>query len=43
MSLKHGGTPLYPMFRVELTEKDNDDVPDYAWYAEVSLRKVEAA
>ena len=42
MDLEHGGTPLYPMFRVELTEKDNDEVPDEAWYAEVSLTKKEA-
>jgi hypothetical protein len=41
MSLEHGGgTPLYPMFLVTLTEKDNDEVPDQAWYAEVSLTKV---
>lgn len=40
MSLQHGGTPLYPMFRVTLTEKAADEVPDEAWYAEVSLRKV---
>lgn len=40
MNLEHGGTPLYPMFRVRLTDKASDDVPDEAWYAEVSLTKV---
>ena len=40
MSLAHGGTPLYPMFHVKLTEKAGDEVPDEAWYAEVSLTPV---
>lgn len=41
MSLEYGGgTPLYPMFLVELTEKAHGGVPDRAWYAEVSLTKV---
>lgn len=35
-----GGTPLFPMFLVTLTEKVSDEVPDQAWYAEVSLTKV---
>lgn len=42
MSLdRGGGTPLYPMFRVALNEKVNDQVPDEAWYSEVSLTKIE--
>jgi hypothetical protein len=40
MDLGHGGTPLYPMFRVVITEKADEGVPDEAWYAEVSLTKV---
>lgn len=40
MDLAHGGTPLYPMFRVELTEKAGPSSPDEAWYAEVSLSPV---
>lgn len=40
MDPEHAATPLYPMFRVELTDKANDDCPDEAWYAEVSLTKV---
>lgn len=42
MNLEHGGTPLYPMFRVTLTDKASDSAPDEAWYAEVSLTKVAA-
>lgn len=37
-----GGTPLFPMFLVTLTEKAFDDAPGQAWYAEVSLTKVAA-
>lgn len=40
MSLEHGGTPLYPMFRVALTDKATPEAPDEAWYAEVSLTRV---
>lgn len=41
ISLEHGGTPIYPTFRVTITEKAHDQAPDEAWYTEVCLRKVE--
>ena len=41
MELKNGGTPVYPSFRVRITEKAHDEAPDEAWYTEVCLRKVE--
>lgn len=40
MSLEHGGTPVYPTFRVVLSEKAHDQAPDEAWYTEVCLTKV---
>lgn len=40
MSLEHGGTPVYPTFRVVLSEKAHDQAPDEAWYTEVCLQKV---
>jgi len=40
MSLEHGGTPVYPSFRVVLNEKAHDQAPDEAWYTEVCLTKV---
>jgi hypothetical protein len=40
MSLKHGGTPIYPTFRVVLDEKAHDEAPDEAWYTEICLKKV---
>ena len=44
MDLDHGGgTPLHPMFLVELTEKADDEVPDEAWYCEKSLTRVREA
>ena len=42
ISLEHGATPIYPTFRVTLTEKAYDDAPDEAWYTEVCLRSVSA-
>jgi hypothetical protein len=42
MNLKHGGTPIYPTFRVELTEKAHDQAPDEAWYTEICLTKTDA-
>ena len=42
-SLEHGATPIYPTFRVALTEKAYDDAPDEAWYTEVCLRPVSTA
>lgn len=41
MSLEHGGTPIYPTFRVVLSEKAHDQAPDEAWFPEVCLSKVE--
>jgi hypothetical protein len=41
MSLEHGGTPVYPTFRVILSEKAHDQAPDEAWYTEICLQKVE--
>jgi hypothetical protein len=40
MNLRHGGTPIYPTFRVVLDEKAHDQAPDEAWYTEVCLTKV---
>ena len=39
-NLEHGGTPVYPSFRVVLSEKAHDKAPDEAWYTEVCLTKV---
>lgn len=41
MSLEHGGTPVYPTFRVVINKKAHDLAPDEAWYTEVCLTKVE--
>lgn len=41
ISLRDGGTPIYPSFRVALTEKAHDKAPDEAWYTEVCLKRVE--
>ena len=41
MSMKNGGTPVHPMFRVKFDEKANDEVPDEAFYTECCLKKVE--
>ncbi len=41
MNLEHGGTPVYPTFRVVISEKAHDQAPDDAWYTEVCLTKVE--
>lgn len=42
MSLEHGGTPVYPTFKVRFTEKATDhDVPDEYWYPENCLRKAD--
>lgn len=40
MSLAHGGTPVYPTWRVELTTKAHDGVPDEGWYTENCLTRV---
>lgn len=36
----HGGTPVYPSWRVRLETKEHDLAPDEAWYTEICLRKV---
>lgn len=41
--LQCGGTPVFPTFLVEFDQKDNDSVPDEAWYTEVCLTKVGAS
>lgn len=41
MSLDHGGTPVYPTFKVVISEKAHDLAPDEAWYTEICLTKVE--
>lgn len=35
-------TPLVPMFRVAMQEKEYDSVPDVTWYSEPCLTKVDA-
>jgi hypothetical protein len=37
ISLEHGGTPIYPTFRVTITRKAYPEAPDEAWYTEVCL------
>jgi hypothetical protein len=37
MSLEHGGTPVYPTFKVIINEKAHDQAPDEAWYTECCL------
>lgn len=39
MSLEHGGTPVYPTFRVVIDEPAYDQAPAEAWYTEVCLSK----
>lgn len=41
MSLEHGGTPIYPAFRVVFSEKAHADAPDEFWYPEACLTRVE--
>lgn len=40
VSLEHGGTVIYPTFRVTIDEKAHDQAPDEAWYTEVCLTRV---
>ena len=40
MTLAHGGTPVYPTWRVVLSTKAHDKAPDEAWYTEVCLTRV---
>lgn len=40
MCFEHGGTPVYPTWRVTLTEKAHDKAPDEGWYTENCLSLV---
>jgi hypothetical protein len=40
MSFAHGGTPLYPTWRVVLETKAHDKAPDEGWYTENCLTLV---
>lgn len=40
MDLEHGGTPVFPTFRVVIDEKAYPEAPDEALYTEVCLEKV---
>jgi len=40
MSLEHGGTPVYPTFRVVIDEKAYPSCPDEMWYTECCLTRV---
>lgn len=39
--LKHGGTPVYPMFRVVIDEPADEHAPDQGWYTETCLAAAE--
>lgn len=34
IAFAHGGTPIYPTWRVEITDKADPSVPDERWYTE---------
>jgi len=40
--LEHGGTPVHPMFKVVIDEPADEDAPEYGYYTERCLCKVEA-
>lgn len=40
--LRHGGTPVYPTFRVRIDDKRHDEAPDEAWYTEICLERVKS-
>ena len=40
MDLAHGGTPVYPMWRVTIETKAYPEAPDEAWYTENCLTRV---
>lgn len=40
MSFAHGGTPVYPTWRVALSTKAHDLAPEEAWYTENCLTRV---
>lgn len=40
--LRHGGTRVYPAFRVKLETREHELAPEEAWYTEVCLKKVAA-
>lgn len=37
---EHGGTLIFPAFRVAIEEPANEHSPEEAWYTEVCLKKV---
>ena len=37
-ALEHGGTPVFPTFKVAFEDKAYPEVPDEAWYTQVCLR-----
>lgn len=39
--LRHGGSPVYPSFLVEIDEPANPDAPDKGWYTEPCLRRAD--
>jgi hypothetical protein len=41
IELEHYGTPTFPSFKVHLTEKAYPECPDYVYYMESQLKKVE--
>lgn len=40
ISLEHGGTPIYPTFRVTITQKAYPEAPNEGWYTEVCLTRL---
>lgn len=40
--LEHGGTPVYPMFRVVIDEPADEYAPSEGWYTEICLTKLGA-
>lgn len=40
MVLAHGGTPVYPTWRVVLSTKAHDKAPDEDWYTENCLTRI---
>lgn len=39
-NIEHGGTLVFPAFRVEIDEPANEHSPDEGWYTETCLKKV---
>jgi len=40
VELEHGGTPIYPTWRVVLSTKAHENAPDERWYTENCLSRV---